>query len=141
MRFELAAHIEPLRSKIENTAATALLARDEMKSLNELLTPVAASVTELLRNQATLSERVGQLESQSSTLDFTQLEKMQLKLLNANDQAYQQLAIIGFKTGSAEQRIIAAKQFITAEGGRDVQCRVTNDETGAETSGSLQKPP
>ena len=96
-----------------------------------------ASVAELVRNQVTLSERVGQLESRSSVLDLTQLEKMQLKMLNANDQAYQQMAISGFKTGSAEQRIAAAKAFITAECGSDVQCTVTNEEKGPRNKREL----
>ena len=48
MRSELAARIEPLRSKVEIAGVAVLFAREEIKSLNERLTPVAASVMELL---------------------------------------------------------------------------------------------
>ena len=85
----------------------------------------------------TLSDRVEQLESRSSGLDLTQLEKIQMKVMNANDPAYQQMAISGFKTGSAEQRINAVKAFITAECGPNVQCTVTNEEKGPRNKREL----
>ena len=62
---------------------------------------------------------------------------MQLKITNANDPAYQQIAITGFKAGSSEQRILAVKAFIVAECGADVQCNVTNEEKGPRNKREL----
>ena len=137
MRSELHSQIEPLREKLESTSTTALLAREETRNLNERFTPVATSVSELLQNQARLFERVGNLESQSSVVNISQLEKMQIKMCNANDQAYQQIAITGFKTGSGEQRINAVKAFITAECGSELQCTVANEEKGPRNKREL----
>ena len=68
---------------------------------------------------------------------MSQLEKMQIKMCNANDQAYQQIAITGFKTGSAEQRIHAVKAFIVAECRAELQCTVTNEEKGPRNKREL----
>ena len=62
---------------------------------------------------------------------------MQIKMCNANDQAYQQIAITGFKTCSGEQRINAAKAFITAECGSELQCTVANEEKGPRNKREL----
>ena len=69
---------------------------------------------------------------------MSQLEKMQIKVCNANDQAYQQIAITGFKTGSAEQRIHAVKAFIVAECGAELQCTVTNENKAPEQACALR---
>ena len=97
-------------------------------------------MSELLQNQARLIERASQLESQpssSSSLDFAQFEKLQFKMHNANDRAYHQIAITGFKTGTAEQRIGAVKGFISAMCDSDVQCTVTNEEKGPRNKREL----
>ena len=63
-----------------------------------------------------------------SVLNIQGLERMNLKLMNSNDPAFRQIAILGFKGGSADERIRAVKEFATSEFGRDVQLQVSNDE-------------
>ena len=53
-----------------------------------------------------------------------------MQILNAGDHAFQRIAIIGFKSGTAEQRITAVQNFEIAGFGRDVQVHVTNKEKG-----------
>ena len=62
---------------------------------------------------------------------------MKFRLQNANDQAYQQIAITGFKIGSAEQRIVAVKAFIAAGCGPDEHCNVINEEKGPRNKREL----
>ena len=59
-----------------------------------------------------------------------EIERTHLQILNAGDHAFQRIAIIGFKSGSAEQRITAIQNFAVADFGRDVQVHVTNEEKG-----------
>ena len=56
---------------------------------------------------------------------------MQLNLLNSSDEVCKQIAVVGFKGGSAEHRIQAVKDFAAKEFGSDVNVHVTNEETGA----------
>ena len=56
---------------------------------------------------------------------------MQLKLLNSSDEAFKQIADVGFNGGLAEQRIQAVKDFAAKEFGSDVNVHVTNEEKGA----------
>ena len=42
--------------------------------------------------------------------------------------AFHQIAISGFKSGTAEQRVKAVQNFVAAEFGGDVQVQVVNDE-------------
>ena len=59
-----------------------------------------------------------------------EIERTHLQILNAGDPAFQRIAIIGFISGSAEQRITAIQNFAVADFGRDVQVHVTNEEKG-----------
>ena len=49
-------------------------------------------------------------------------------MLNNNDKAFQQIAILGFKTGSAADRIQAVKAFATAQFGDNVHVEISNEE-------------
>ena len=62
---------------------------------------------------------------------------MHLKLQNANDRASQQIAITGFHTGWAEQRILAVTAFIAADCGPEVHCTVMNEEKGHRNKSEL----
>ena len=137
MRSELTAQIEPVRSKVETAVATALLAREETKALDERLAPVSASVSEIQQNQATIFERIGKLESQASSSNIQGLERLQWNMLNKNDTAFQQIAILGFKSGNASDRIQAVKAFATTEFGSDIHVEVTNEEKGPKNKREL----
>ena len=91
---------------------------------------MAATVTELTQKLAFLFKRVEQLESQSSGANIQGLERLHLNILIYNDNAFEQIAILGLKSGSAAERIRATHAFATAESGTDVQVHVTNEEQG-----------
>ena len=61
---------------------------------------------------------------------------MQIKMCNANDQAYQQIAITCFKTGSVEC-INAANASITAECGFELERTVATDDKGTRNKREL----
>ena len=58
-------------------------------------------------------------------------------MLNNNDKAFQQIAILGFKTGSAADRIQAVKAFATAQFGDNVHVEISNEEKGAKNKREL----
>ena len=64
MRSEISSQIEPLRAQVATTIESASQALEKTTSLNARLTPVENTVTQLSSGQATLFERVGQIESQ-----------------------------------------------------------------------------
>ena len=137
MRSELSSQIEPLRAQVVTTADNVRQAREETKSLNSRLAPVERTVAELSSGQTTLSDRVSQIEAKMSVLNIQGLERMNLKLMNSNDPAFRQIAILGFKGGSADERIRAVKEFATSEFGRDVQVQVSNEEKGPRNKREL----
>ena len=109
----------------------------ETKALNERHAQVSASVSEIMQNQAIIFERIGQLESQASSSNIQGLERLQWKMLNNNDMVFQQIAIWGFKSGNAIDRIQAVKAFATTEVGSDVHVEVTNEEKGPKNKREL----
>ena len=137
MRSELSSQIEPLRAQVVTTADNVRQAREETKSLNSRLTPVERTVAELSSGQTTLSDRVSQIDAKMLVLNIQGLERMNLKLMNSNDPAFRQIAILGFKGGSADERIRAVKEFATSEFGRDVQVQVSNEEKGPRNKREL----
>ena len=60
-----------------------------------------------------------------------EIERTHVQILNAGNPASQRISIVGFESGSAEQRITTVQNFAVAELCRDVQINVTNEKTEA----------
>ena len=59
------------------------------------------------------------------------------EMLNNDDKAFQQIAIFGFKDGSAADRIQAVEVFAIVEVGADVHAGGSNEDKGAKKKREL----
>ena len=112
------------------------------------LTPVHASFSELSSQVGALTDRIVRIEANPGQGSASgngiesmrrEIQKTHVKTLNASDPAFRQILILGFKGGSADERIRAAKEFATSEFGRDVHVQVSNEEKGQRNKQESQK--